>query len=311
MVPFQICAHKRELWVPVIQKLVLSLSDQQLLTGLAVLIAAFWTHCTLSVYHFALVNGLAWLSATVHLITLDVLEDYLSENHIQRDWRVALMVTMALLLAASTVMEGHYLWYDSWPYDAQCLFDELVGNVHGSPKHWMIVNLVLICVYYPLNIIPLFDCSTEFVTHWLNTKPKVAMDRAVEHLIDTYKTSHKSFLSSIKGPTCKVLILVVRLGIWTHFALLTFIGSRTSDFLHNTLWFASGLWGIILDRKIPSSDMVGDENVMTFGQIMPILLLSSLVLVFREAYDSTSHNHKSSVGGGETHLTTFQTRRRK
>ena len=45
--------------------------------------------------------------------------------------------------------------------------------------------------------------------------------------------------------------------------------------------------GIIEDLAIPSSDMNGDENAMTFGQIVPILLLSSVLLVFREAYDGT------------------------
>ena len=287
MALFRIDARTREFWVPVIQKLVLSLSDQQLLTGLAVLIAAFWTHCTISVYHFAIVNDLAWFSATVHLITLTVLRDYLLQKPVLRNWRVVLMGTLAVLLAASTVMEGHYEWYDSWPYDAQCLFDELVGNVNGSPKHWMLVSLVLLCINYPLNVIPLFQRPTVFVKHWLGTKPTAALKEAVEHLTDTQRTFPKSFKGSIKCLSCKLLILVVRVVNWTHFALVTLIDSQTIDFVQNTFWFAYGLWGIIEDRKIPSSDMIGDENAMTFGQIMPILLLSSIVLVFREAYDGT------------------------
>ena len=238
-------------------------------------------------YHFALVNDLAWFSANVHLITLSVLRGYLFEKHVQRDWRVALMVTMALLLAASTVMEGHYLWYDGWPYDAQCLFDELLGNVHGTPKYWMIVNLILIFVGYPLNIVPLYHRPTEFVKYWLKTKPTAAMDKAIEQLIDMHRISPPSFIGIIKRLMCKLLILVIRVVTWTHFALLTLIGSRVIDFTQDTFWFAYSLWGILEDRKIPSSDMIGDENAMTFGQIMPILLLSSIVLVFREAYDGT------------------------
>ena len=200
---------------------------------------------------------------------------------------MVLMGTLAVLLAASTVMEGHYAWYDSWPYDAQCLFDELVGNVNGSPKHWMLVNLVLLCINYPLNIIPLFKRPTAFVNHWFGTKPTAALEAAVEHLTDTQRTFPKSIKGSIKCLSCKLLILVVRVVNWTHFALVTLIDSQTIDFVQNTFWFAYGLWGIIADRKIPSSDMIGDENAMTFGQIMPILLLSSIVLVFREAYDGT------------------------
>ena len=287
MLPFQIGANGRELWVPVIERLVLSVSDQQLLTGLAVLIAALWTHCTISVYHFAMVNDLAWFSATVHLITLGVLQDYLLQRPVLRNWRVVLMVSLAVLLTASTVMEGHYEWYDSWPYDAQCLFDELVGNINGSPKHWMLVSIALICINYPLSIIPLFKRPAEFANLWLETKPKAAMGEAVEHLIDTYRTCPKSFKGSIKCLTCKLLILIVWVIRGTHFTLTTFIGSRTIGFVTDIIWFAYGLWSIIADRNIPSSDMVGDENAMTFGQIMPILLLSSLFLVFREAYDGT------------------------
>ena len=241
-------------------------------------------------YHFAVASDLAWFSSNVHLITLGVLEDYLFENHVQRDWRVTLMVPMALLLAASSVMEGHYRWYDSWPYDAQCLFDELVGNVHGSPMYWMLVQLGLICYSYTSNIIPLFDRPSEFANYWLETKPRAFMDEAVEHLIDMHTTSPKSFIGSIKCRTCKLLNLVIRVVKLIHFVPKTLIGSKIIAFAIDIYWFAYGLWGILGDRNIASSDMIGDENAMTFGQIMPVLLLSSLVLVFREAYDGTYQN---------------------
>ena len=42
-----------------IEKIILNLSDQLLLTGSAVLIAGFWTHCSISVYHFAITSDLA------------------------------------------------------------------------------------------------------------------------------------------------------------------------------------------------------------------------------------------------------------
>ena len=285
MFPFQIPASKRDLWVPVIEKLVFTLGDQQLLTGLAMLIAAFGTYCTISVYHFTLVNDLAWFSATVHLITLRVLKDYLIQNHVQRDWRVALMVTMALQLAASVVMKGHCLWYDGWPYDAHCLFAELRGNIHGFSKRWMIVYLALICLIYSLNIIPLYHRPKAFMHHWLETKLRAFMDRSVECLIDELGTSPRS-INWVKYLAWKLLIPILRILIWIHVAFSTSNGSRISHFLQDIVWFAYSLRVIMVDRQIPS-DMVGEENTMTFGQIMPILLLISLALVFRETYDGT------------------------
>ena len=78
----------RHFWVPVIEKVMLSLSDQQLLTGLSVLIAGFATHCSISAYHFAIVSDLAWFSSNVHLSTLTVLEGYLLKKRGVRNWRI-------------------------------------------------------------------------------------------------------------------------------------------------------------------------------------------------------------------------------
>ena len=284
-----IADSKRDFWVPVIKKIVLSLSDQQLLTGLAVLIAGFWTHCSISVYHFALVNDLAWFSASVHLTTLTMLRDYFLERPVLRNWRVALMVSMALLLIASTVMQGHYEWYDSWPYDAQCLFDDLIGNIGGTPRYWMSVGLALICIFYPINIIPLFERPTKFFDLWLETKPRETQDQAIRSLREkrSNMTTPTSFKGSIKRFGYTLLIMTVSTISWMYFALVALIGSRTCNLALDTFWFAYSLWSIIGDRAIPASDMNGNENAMSFGQIVPILLLSSIVLVFREAYDGT------------------------
>lgn len=67
----------QEFGARVIEKIILNLSDQLLLTGSAVLIAGFWTHCSISVYHFVLVSDLAWFASICHLTTVAVLEDYL------------------------------------------------------------------------------------------------------------------------------------------------------------------------------------------------------------------------------------------
>ena len=283
---FEIADGKRDFWVPVIQKLVLNLSDQQLLTGLAVLIAGFWTHCTISVYHFALVNDLAWFSASVHLTTLTVLQDYLVARPALRNWRTALMVVVALLLVASTVMEGHYEWFDSWPYDAQCLFDNLIGNIGGSPRYWMFVGLALICSNYLWSIIPLFKRPRNFFRLWLKKKPKAARDLVIERLDTNMSliTSSSPFKDSMKRFGCTLSIKLVSAIGWVYFALYAFTGSQTCNLAMDTFWFAYSLWSIMADRAIPASEMNGNENAMTFGQILPILLLSSIVLVFGEAY---------------------------
>lgn len=59
--------------VPVIEKVVLALSDQQILTGLSIIIIGFVTQCSISAYRFAIVDDMALFSANVHLT--EYLED--------------------------------------------------------------------------------------------------------------------------------------------------------------------------------------------------------------------------------------------
>jgi hypothetical protein len=86
-------------------KFILSLSDQQLVTGLAILIGALGNRCKVSLYEFRVVVSLAWFSSTTHLATLAVLESYFIENKIVRNWRVAGMLSLMVLLVFSLLTQ--------------------------------------------------------------------------------------------------------------------------------------------------------------------------------------------------------------
>jgi hypothetical protein len=57
------------------QDFILVLSDQQLVTGLAILVAGFMI-CDISLYSFTIVSAVAWFSSTTHLSSLAVLKGY-------------------------------------------------------------------------------------------------------------------------------------------------------------------------------------------------------------------------------------------
>ena len=292
LVKWRVSEENREFWVEVIEKIILNISDQQLLTGTAVLIASFWTHCSISVYHFALASDLAWFSANAHLITLPLLARFLERRPVLRNWRVIMIACLAVMLATSSVMQGHRDWYDSWAYNAQCLFDDLLGNIGGEPAFWMGLNLFFIGYGYPLSIIMLYKKPRTALAHWLYEKPEVFS----RHWITQLKSERAQNLCS--GPTnaqMKCAILSIPLGILLairilHRALADIITSRVMALGADILWFAYGLYGLIEDRSLPPSEMEGTENEMSFGQITPILLLSSTVFVFREAYDGQCYS---------------------
>jgi hypothetical protein len=67
-------------WSLVLRKNLLSLSDTQLLTGIAIQFTAMLQHCSLSIYHFQIVVELAFLTSVTHLLTVVALRTYFVKN---------------------------------------------------------------------------------------------------------------------------------------------------------------------------------------------------------------------------------------
>ena len=146
--------RKHEFLARLIEKIILNLSDQLLLTGTAVLIAGFSTHCSISVYHFTMISVLAWFALNVHIVTIVVILQYLQDRPVLRNWRAVLMSCMAAFLTTSTIMQGHREWYDSWPHDAQCLINDFTSaRIGWSSAGWMYESLGFITAGYLNSII--------------------------------------------------------------------------------------------------------------------------------------------------------------
>lgn len=183
-------------------------------------------------------------------------------------------------------MQGHYAWFDSWSYDAQCLFDDFIGNVGGGPRYWMSINLFLIGYSYTLTIITLYPRPTAFVAEWLAEIPKEFIQKRIWRLQDKRaELTGRSFAGiGVQLAYCVMLqglLTTVRL---THLMLIALITAKSANCVLDMFWFAYSLEGLVGDRNIPASDLDGSESVMSFGQIVPILLLTSTVFVFGEAY---------------------------
>ncbi|KAK8086131.1 hypothetical protein PG994_001105 [Apiospora phragmitis] len=99
---FARCAEPDERWRRIFEEIVLMFSDQQLLTGLGVLIAGYVqvVNASLSAYHWGdSVVYLAWLSSTVHLMSLSVLRERLKRGRVSLTVRIcAIMLVFVLLV---------------------------------------------------------------------------------------------------------------------------------------------------------------------------------------------------------------------
>jgi hypothetical protein len=96
---------------------VLTISDQQIITGIAILGAGFQglRLGTISVYHFQIVIYLAWMSSSVHLSALTLLSPYLQQHRGIMAWRLTGMFVLLILLLVALVPTVSYDWDTALP----------------------------------------------------------------------------------------------------------------------------------------------------------------------------------------------------
>lgn len=115
-----------------LQKFILTLSNQQLVVGIAILLACFVNWCKTSVYELTMVVSLAWFSSSTHLATLDVLRIYFQRNHVVRNWRMIGIVVLLQLLIAGLLLAEYYsdslFSGDPFPVPIPCLANLTMDN---------------------------------------------------------------------------------------------------------------------------------------------------------------------------------------
>lgn len=267
--------QRKRFWRPIFEKVVLLLSDYQLLFGIAILIAGFWKHCEISAYHFSLVVDLAWFSNT-HMTSLSILRCYLTERPTLRNWRVTIMALMGTMMMVALALASTRGWIASITCPAQCLFDDQRRDLSLTYPYF-----IAIVIHYGTSIWRVFD-TRRFDRHFLQS-PREKLRRLKRGAKRT-----NSNASSITRQTAVVatftrdwfLVLAIR----CYLAIVATLGSLTISLYYDIIWFALGFFGILKNRQVPASEMDGNENQLSFGQIVPVLLLASIILTFKEVY---------------------------
>jgi hypothetical protein len=89
------------------------LSDQQLITGTAILIAGLASRCSISIYEFNIITYFAYFAEITHQISLGVLQGYLYDHKIVRECRVVFTVGFLIIFGFSFVINTASLYMDS------------------------------------------------------------------------------------------------------------------------------------------------------------------------------------------------------
>lgn len=195
---------KKELGVA-LRRGVLMFSDQQVVTGIAILSAGYsQLHCGLSSYHWQIIVYLAWFSSVTHLTTLTVLRQYFRNNPLIRNWRAAFMLATVVLLGVALLPTANPVWGRTPGVPAQCFFNALdpgwnydhrtADSLHYSSAPSVYISLVVLSVSFVTRIITLFEKSSVFTTRWMRSKPGGLLKRWLCELNNQARASGACFL---------------------------------------------------------------------------------------------------------------------
>ena len=283
-----------------LQRFVLALSDQQLVTGLGILIAGFANRCSMPLYYFNIIASLAWFSSTTHLSTLAVLRPYFIEHPRLRNWRVVVMLSALVLLS---VAQAVLLSPEDNSVLTQCGLESGVSK-DGLNILSLAVVLIFLTVAYSDGIIRLYAMDPDW-----STQNKLALlivrifrkREHKEHLIKIVikslripeaeegalwrrieeKERHAKARNLLKAEGKGWRLALTRIAILRREIQHSFMGVLLSLLFAVTY----GIAQIIVYRQAkPSGGLTGAENSISFGQLVPLLLMLLPVFAAVEVY---------------------------
>lgn len=267
------------------------LSDQQLVTGLAILIVGFSRAYFVKQLHYGIISNLGWLSFSVFGCTTTILWEHFNKNLVARLWRTVWAIVMAGLLAVTIVLENTYHWDDRLPRPVLCVwmnlsteFDRRPGAMLFFVGNWLV--LVWTLVHILSDLWPVEVGALLFRTASISQIPAHKL------------TEWSSKLGSSNTPTSsktsfymiKVLALILKIVAQCWMLSVELARSQVVDLLRARYLLLKGTVGVLFRRSVlpywTLENYIGNtteaEDGWSFGQAVPLILLALPLLNFFE-----------------------------
>ncbi len=294
----------------VMERVVLMLSDQQLITGASILAVGFWKYCTITQYHFSVVFYLAISSFTVHQSTAITLERYLQEYAVVRGWRFAWMsIFFGMIVGCQVIYYNDKFLLYSYGMSTQCVWDNLGGAYHGENVLWLVISTTLLVwsyidiasLMYPRVFDPLsrklesplllFHLPTRLYQWALHHHGRAAdeLSERFAHWKGDRFSIHAglNLMRAVLLEVSWVLTMAMLFAIFIFFVTISEILKSTIVDLwrvYTTLVWATSLLHSTRKEAAEGNGMVGSEEEWDFGQLLPILLLILPLMAAMEVY---------------------------
>lgn len=279
-----------DVWAECFFQLTFALSDQQLVTGIAIVVAGLklYAQSRISVYHFTIVRDLTFFSSSAHLLSMLALWTTFTSKRKQLDkrgnrrrfpiafttkWRFFCIFIFFGLVLTVTWITAYEEWDNMYECPATCV-PKGVKELGGQPLGWAVATTYLLVVSYTQWSLQLgeriFD-QDKTVRRWCRVK-SANFDEALQRRLHHLPTVIKIW----KG--------VGKLALLWRFWLF----SDATELATMLAWFIANCYWTISDKlvgyEILSDEEWRRENEMGFGQIVPLVLLMLPVMTFIDAY---------------------------
>lgn len=255
-------------------KVLLSFSDQQMVTGFAMLTVGLVQIDSITEYHFAIVQNLSILSFVVHDTTAVILEDEIVRHRMTRHWRGVVVVGSMLITIAIQLPDGHYYSMDDYGLPVKCIWGSMEGNYRPrSANLWLMIMWMAIlsfslvqtlCVYFPNAFGRLMD----------NTVVEAVISYVMEKLLaprDAYEFRAKRRQGGVFDRYLTGLAKNTAFGI---FVVTEILYSQAFGLQLRWMIMINSISYIFFLRNTASDNgRQGDEDEWGFGQAVPMFLL--------------------------------------
>ncbi|KAH7077499.1 hypothetical protein BKA63DRAFT_266555 [Paraphoma chrysanthemicola] len=270
------------------------LGAQQLITGLAILVAGLASRCQITLYEFNIVTSLAYFAMYTHVLSLHVVRGYMYEHVSARNWHVAMTVAFLILFCFSFVINTvSYGIGDTVNSDLlnagsalQCLFE--ARRHHKTIKFEPLAISLVMGAFILEHIVTIGNLylppEVDFISavrHQLRssfrTDPSITREKRLI-LVNNAELKYSAWLRPTTTGTGKS-----RISIWYFLELyydseLSVIASYTGIFSYGIGTVVLGVWHGGLK---PSEEL----QSLGFGQVVALGLLALTLLSMTEVHN--------------------------
>ena len=195
-------------WKMLLNKAILMFSDQQLVTGLAILTSGFSqlssSSGSITAYHWQLMVYTAWFASLTHLTTLTTIRKYFREIKRARLWRLCLMTLLMLMLVVALLPTGNAIWLagassaTTAGFPARCYFQLIgKGDFYRSGDATfiaMVVSILVLSVSHFIRAVKVSGRASAQSLRWLKESPLRYVEAAARKSFDKPNQSKVKYL---------------------------------------------------------------------------------------------------------------------